>query len=127
MTHTPVRSTTLAVLAVLLLLGRAPGAAEDKSRKEDKTAIPDPAVVKANKEEITGVFIVTPDNKVEFRKVDSIHRHLNEFQIGFVEHRISQTERLCQSTEQLGVRHRFTEGFDEVQSEWGRCSDLPGP
>ncbi len=43
----------------------------DKNKKEDKTAIPDPAVVKADKEEITGVFLITPDNKVEFRKVET--------------------------------------------------------
>jgi len=43
----------------------------DKNKKEDKTAIPDPAVVKANKEEITGVFILTADSKLDFRKVET--------------------------------------------------------
>ena len=43
----------------------------DKSKKVDSAAIPDPAVLKANKEEMTGVFIITPDNKVDFRKVET--------------------------------------------------------
>jgi len=33
MMHTPVRSITLAVLAILLFAGRAPGAADDKGKK----------------------------------------------------------------------------------------------
>lgn len=43
----------------------------DKNKKVDSTAIPDPAVLKAQKEEITGVFIITANNKVDFRKVET--------------------------------------------------------
>ncbi len=43
----------------------------DKNKKVDSSAIPDPAVLKAEKEEITGVFILTADSKVDFRKVET--------------------------------------------------------
>ena len=38
---------------------------------KDKPVNPDPATVKANKEELQGVFVVTPDNKAEFRKLET--------------------------------------------------------
>jgi len=37
----------------------------------NKPLNPDPATVKANKEELTGVFVVGPDNKAAFRKTDT--------------------------------------------------------
>ena len=38
---------------------------------KDKPVNPDPATVKANKEELQGVFIVTADHKAEFRKLET--------------------------------------------------------
>jgi HlyD family secretion protein len=38
---------------------------------KEKPVNPDPATVKANKEELQGVFIVTPDHKAEFRKLET--------------------------------------------------------
>jgi HlyD family secretion protein len=43
----------------------------DLDTSKDKPVATDPAVVKANKEELTGVFIVGADNKAVFRKVDT--------------------------------------------------------
>jgi HlyD family secretion protein len=43
----------------------------DLDTNPNKPVNPDPATVKANKEEITGVFVVTAANKGEFRKVDT--------------------------------------------------------
>jgi HlyD family secretion protein len=41
----------------------------DLDTNPNKPLIPDAATVKANKEELTGVFVVAKDNKAEFRKV----------------------------------------------------------
>jgi HlyD family secretion protein len=38
---------------------------------KDKPINPDPATVKANKEEIQGVFVVGPENKAEFKKLET--------------------------------------------------------
>ncbi len=38
---------------------------------KNKPVNPSPAIVKANKEELQGVFIVTPDHKAEFRKLET--------------------------------------------------------
>jgi len=43
----------------------------DLDTNPNKPLDPDAATVKANKEEVTGVFVVTADNKASFRKVDS--------------------------------------------------------
>jgi HlyD family secretion protein len=43
----------------------------DTTAAKDKPVNPDPATVKANKEELTGVFLMVPENKAEFRKVDT--------------------------------------------------------
>jgi HlyD family secretion protein len=43
----------------------------DLDTSKDKPLNPDPATVKANKEEYTGVFVIGPENKAEFRKVDT--------------------------------------------------------
>jgi HlyD family secretion protein len=43
----------------------------DTSAGKDKAVITDPAIIKANKEELTGVFIVDADNKAVFKKVDT--------------------------------------------------------
>ncbi len=43
----------------------------DLDTNPNKPLNPDPATVKANKEELTGVFVVTPDNKASFVKVDT--------------------------------------------------------
>jgi HlyD family secretion protein len=43
----------------------------DLDTDPNKPLNPDPATVKANKEELTGVFVVTADNKATFRKVDT--------------------------------------------------------
>src|SRR5207248_1912938 len=38
---------------------------------KDKPVNPDPATVKANKVEIQGVFVIAPNNKAEFRQVET--------------------------------------------------------
>jgi HlyD family secretion protein len=43
----------------------------DTRPEKEKPAFPDPATVKANKEELTGVFVVGSDNKAQFRKVST--------------------------------------------------------
>ncbi len=43
----------------------------DLDTSRNKPLNPDPATVKANKEELTGVFVVTQENKAAFRKVDT--------------------------------------------------------
>jgi HlyD family secretion protein len=43
----------------------------DLDTSPNKPVNPDPATVKANKEELTGVFVVTKENKAAFRKVDT--------------------------------------------------------
>ena len=43
----------------------------DLDTSKNKPVNPDPATVKANKEELTGVFVVAADNKAEFRKVET--------------------------------------------------------
>jgi HlyD family secretion protein len=43
----------------------------DLDTNPNKPLNPDPATVKANKEEITGIFVVTADRKAPFRKVDT--------------------------------------------------------
>jgi HlyD family secretion protein len=43
----------------------------DLDTRPNKPLNPDPATVKANKEEVTGVFVVTADKKAPFRKVET--------------------------------------------------------
>jgi HlyD family secretion protein len=43
----------------------------DLDTSKNKPLNPDPATVKANKEEVTGVFVVSADNKAPFRKVET--------------------------------------------------------
>jgi HlyD family secretion protein len=43
----------------------------DLDTSKNKPLNPDPATVKANKEEVTGVFLVSADNKAPFRKVET--------------------------------------------------------
>ena len=43
----------------------------DLDTDKDKPAVTDPATIKANKEELTGVFIVGADNKAVFKKLDT--------------------------------------------------------
>jgi HlyD family secretion protein len=43
----------------------------DLDNNLDKALTPGPAITKANKEEVTGVFMVTADNKAPFRKVET--------------------------------------------------------
>jgi len=38
---------------------------------KDKPVNPDPATVKANKEEIQGVFVIGPNNKAVFKKLET--------------------------------------------------------
>jgi HlyD family secretion protein len=43
----------------------------DLDTRKDKPLNPDPATVKANKEEFTGVFVIDANNKADFRKVST--------------------------------------------------------
>jgi HlyD family secretion protein len=43
----------------------------DLDTSKNKPLNPDPATVKANKEEVTGVFVVSADNKAPFKKVET--------------------------------------------------------
>jgi HlyD family secretion protein len=43
----------------------------DLDTDKDKPTVTDPATIKANKEELTGVFIVGADNKAVFKKLDT--------------------------------------------------------
>jgi HlyD family secretion protein len=63
-------ATRKAVLAIPIqsLTVRTKG---DLDTSKNKPINPDPATVKANKEELTGVFMVTADNKAPFRKVET--------------------------------------------------------
>ena len=66
---TATRKNVLAI-PIQALTVRTKGDLDTRAEK-DKPAFPDPATVKANKEEITGVFVIVPENKVEFRKVET--------------------------------------------------------
>ena len=62
---TAIRKNVLAI-PIQSLTVRTKG---DLDTSPNKPLDPDPATVKANKEEITGAFVVTADNKAPFRKV----------------------------------------------------------
>ena len=64
---TATRKNVLAIPIQALTIAHKGRSDPDK----DKPLNPDPATVKANKEEIQGVFVVGPNNKAEFRKVET--------------------------------------------------------